>query len=130
MCIRDRVNMNYHAKSGASSFKIERVMISFVIWRPFCLPPSKVSKLKSTHLLNYQHHIKILLNGAKHSALYVGSSQARHGTATKTKFTITDSFFELQAPDFAWYFLLTFCKLHILENKMAAKNKMSAKSQN
>ena len=27
------VNMNYHAKSGASSLKIEWLMINFVIWR-------------------------------------------------------------------------------------------------
>ena len=29
--------MNYHEKSGASSLKMERVMINFVIWRPFFL---------------------------------------------------------------------------------------------
>ena len=31
-----KVNMNYHAKSGASSLKIERVLINFVFWWPFC----------------------------------------------------------------------------------------------
>ena len=31
-----KVNMNYHAKSGASSFKIERILINFVFWWPFC----------------------------------------------------------------------------------------------
>ena len=47
-----------------------------------------------------------LLAGAKRAALYVGWSQARHGTearaaapqAPNTKLSITHSFFELQSP--------------------------------
>ena len=34
--ILQMVNMNFHAKSGAPSLKIDRVMINFVFWRPFC----------------------------------------------------------------------------------------------
>merc|ERR1712105_118512 len=49
----------------------------------------------------------VLLAGAKRAALYVGWSQARHGTEPRarlpnTKLSITRSFFELQSPDFAW----------------------------
>ena len=46
------------------------------------------------------------------------------------KLIITHSISKLGAPDFAWKFLLTFGKLYVLENKMAAKNNMAAYSQN
>ena len=31
-----KININYHTKSGAPSSKIDRVMINFVFGRPFC----------------------------------------------------------------------------------------------
>ena len=34
-CILQKVNMNFHAKSGAPSLKIEWVMINFLFWLPF-----------------------------------------------------------------------------------------------
>ena len=45
-----------------------------------------------------------LLAGAKRQALHIGWSQevARHGTAQKTKMSITRSIFELEAWNFAW----------------------------
>ena len=30
------IHMNFHAKSGLCSSRNERVMLNFVIWRPFC----------------------------------------------------------------------------------------------
>ena len=41
------VHMNFHAKSGLCSSRNERVMLNFVIWRPFCFLVAILFFLKS-----------------------------------------------------------------------------------
>ena len=46
----------------------------------------------------------------------------------KTKLSITQSILKLEAPDFAWYFILALHQF-LPKNKMATKNKMAAKNK-
>ena len=64
-----------------------------------------------------------LLARAKRPALYVGWSQARHGTGPNTKSTITHSFFEQQTPDFAQK-----CIWKVQTNYKSTKNTKKYKS--
>ena len=133
-----RVLMNFHAKSGAFSLKIDRVMLNlvlgghFVFWQPFYFFGKKWLRA----IMNY--YAKSGASSLKIDWVMLNLVLGGHFFGGHLVFWwILKKKFQKMATKHLWVahyyyslFLLTFCKLHISKNKITTKDKWPPNHKN